>query len=183
MEQTRKILEELQAFMFWRAGIRTPPPSLGNTAIAAFSSANYPLAAWLNKNRTSSFLKNTVRAVYFLDPPEVAVCVKAGLAWARWAGRDKRIRLYSRKSETDKGGGKDVFRELLGLKKDDPALPAPPFVLSSPDNKRTVASLSAASWVKTFKNVLGVDVILEWWDVHHFIPATVLTHALAQRDI
>jgi hypothetical protein len=37
--------------------------------------------------------------------------------------------------------------------------------------------------VKTFKDTLGVDVALAWWDVHHFIPATVLTHALAQGDI
>jgi hypothetical protein len=180
MAQTGQILEELQAFMFWRAGIHTPPASLGNTAIAAYSSTtSYVLAKWLvdPKNRASSFFKNTVRAIYFLDPPEVDVCVTAALAWARWAGSDKRIRLYSRKLE------KDAFRALLGLKPHDPALPAPPFVQNSPDNKRTVASLSVDSWVKTFKDTLGVDVALAWWDVHHFIPATVLTHALAQGDI
>lgn len=37
MEKTGKILEELQAFMFWRAGVGTPPASLGRTAIAGFS--------------------------------------------------------------------------------------------------------------------------------------------------
>src|SRR5262249_27012963 len=56
MQQTGEILKELQAFMFWRAGIHTPPASLGNTAIAAFSSATaadedkpgtWVLAKWL----------------------------------------------------------------------------------------------------------------------------------------
>ena len=193
MAQTGQILEELQAFMFWRFGIHTPPASLGNTAIGAFSStASYVLPKWLvdPKNRTSSFFKNTVRAIYFLDPPVVDVCVTSALAWARWAGSDKRIRLYSRKFE------KDAFRTLLGLKPPDPALPVPPFIQNSPDNRRTVVSLSTPSppgsprpwdesmvWVKTFKNILGVNVALEWWDAHHFIAATVLTHALAQGDI
>jgi hypothetical protein len=180
--------------MFWRAGIHTPPASLGNTAIAAFSSTtSYDfLPKWLvdPKNRTSSFFKNTVRAIYLLDPPEVNRSVTAALAWARWAGSDKRIRLYSRKLE------KDNFRTLLGLKAHDPALPVPPFVQNSPDNRRTVVSLSTPSppgsprpcddsvvWTKTFKNILGVKVDLAWWDAHHFIPATMLTHALAQGDI
>ncbi len=200
MEKTGKILEELQAFMFWRAGVRTPPASLGPTIIAAFSSATgyrdnsgtYHLVEWLvaPRNRKSSFLKDTVKAIYFLDPPYVDLCVTAALSWADWAGTDKRIRLYSRKPEPNPDKKEEerekeivlgAFRKLLGLKPGDPELPAQPYVLNSAT--RTVASLSLATWNRAFNNILGESVSLPWWDVHHFIAATVLTHALAQGDI
>ena len=193
MAATGKILEELQAFMFWRAGIRMPPASVGPTMIAAFSSATgwpdkpggppaHLLAEWLvaSRNRTSSFFKDTVKAIYFLDPPYVGLCVTAALSWADWAGPDKRIRLYSRKSEKETGS---AFRKLLGLKPGDPALPTQPYVFNSPSGTRTLASLSLDSWQRALNDIAGDKFTLAWWDVHHFIPAFALTHALAQGDI
>lgn len=175
MEKTGKILEELQAFMFWRAGVGTPPVSLGRTAIAGFSSANRELTKWLKDeaNRNGSFLKNTVKAIYFFDPPtdSINAAVTAALGWAAVAAKDTRVRLYSRENTAS-------HKTLLGSKP-----PAPPYVLTSPDKKRSVAELPPPTWVKTFKDVLGIDVKVEWWDAHHFIPATMLTHALAQGDI
>src|SRR5262249_27095648 len=68
-DQIGLILEELQAFMFWKAGVQ-PPPSVGKTALASFSSANFFLGGWLAnpKNRTGKFLSDVVTAIYFLDP-------------------------------------------------------------------------------------------------------------------
>ena len=192
MQKTGEILEELQAFMFWKAGIHTPPASLGTTAIAAFSSGTYPLAEWLAKNRKSSFFKNTVRAIYFLDPPQPNKCVTPALDWADWAGSDTRIRMYSRMSPDDPRAAVG-FRKLLKLKSGAP-LPQPPFVQKTKDNKRTVASfyLNSSSkdpdwpyvavWVNTLQKILGVNWVgvPRWWDAHHFIAATMLTHALWQ---
>ena len=157
---------------------------MGNTAIAAYSSANGLLAGtprnptgWLtaHRNLKSSFLNDTVRAVYFLDPPHLEFCVRAGRSWARRGGSDKRVRLYSRDN------WKTAFRTLLELDRKAPALPAAPFIVDSAEKKRTVACLPTASWVKLVKTPSGT--VLKWWDTHHFIPATVLTHALAQGDL
>jgi hypothetical protein len=51
------------------------------------------------------------------------------------------LRLYSRKPEKQEEVKKvgDAFRKLLGLKAGDP-LHAQPYIMKSPDNKRTVAS-------------------------------------------
>jgi len=174
-EQTGKILEELQAYMFWRAGIADPPGSVGNTAIAAFSSANYELRKWLESpaNRKGAFLSQTVRAIYFLDPPTAAIdpCITAALTWAKGAGSDKRIRLYSRVSTSS-------HQKLLGAQP-----PPEPYVENSSNKRHTAAVLLLGSWDKTFKNVVNLNTTFAWWDAHHFIAATMLTHALAQGDI
>ena len=172
MDQAGEILEELQAFMFWRAGVSLPPTSLGHTAIAAYSSANYVLTDWLKRegNRSSSFLQNTVRALYYLDPPDINDSIKWALTWAG-ANGDKRIRLYTRDSSPS-------HAKLLGSKP-----PNAPYVKNSPDGMRTAAALPTSAWIRTFKDVLGSKVDLAWWDAHHFIPATVLTHAVQQGDL
>jgi len=181
-EQTAKILQEIQAFMFWRAGIADPPLSIGGTAFAAFSSANYKLTDWLanDKNLKGDFLLDTLKAVYFLDPPQRAVdgCIAAALKWADKAS-DARIRLYSQYRMDSQG-------KLLGLKAGD-KLPAAPFFESSP--KRTATALPdvdpISTWSKTFANLFGRprNPAYVWADIHHIIPATMLTHALAQGDI
>jgi hypothetical protein len=179
-EQTAKILEEIQAFMFWRAGVADSPTSIGRTALAAFSSANYKLTDWLanDKNLKGNFLVNTLKAVYFLDPPGTAVdgCIAAALNWADKAS-DARIRLYSQYR-------KDSQKKLLGLKAAD-KLPSAPFFASSPDSKRTATALPISTWSKTFADLFGGPrhPAYEWADIHHIIPATMLTHALAQGDV
>jgi hypothetical protein len=179
-EQTGKILEEIQAFMFWRAGVANPPASIGKTALAAFSSANYKLTDWLNsdKNLKGAFLLNALKAVYFLDPPQGAVdgCITAALKWSTKAS-DARIRLYSQYRL-------DSQKKLLGL----PAagqLPAAPFIAGALQNTRTATALPIATWSKTYASLFGGqrNPALNWGDVHHIIPATMLTHALAQGDL
>jgi hypothetical protein len=178
-----RLLGELQAFMFWRAAIAAPPSSVGKTALSAFSSATYDLAAWLDSNAASTFLRDTISAVYFLDPPRVGDAVTAGLTWRRRMGKDKRVRVYSAKDVNKETETLHVpaYRRLLGLKPTD-AL-SPPFVRDAADNKITLAWFPKESWASTFQD-LGVKVGFTWamWDAHHLIPATVLPHALTQGD-
>src|SRR5262249_41395069 len=175
-EKTARILEEIQAFMFWQAGVANPPESIGNTALAAFSSANYKLTEWLGNatNLRGNFLVNKLKAVYFLDPPKIAVdgCITAALKWAEKAS-DARIRLYSQYRM-------DSQKKLLGLKPTD-KLPAAPYIKSSPGNKRTATALPISTWSTTFAGLFSGPrkPAYEWGDVHHIIPATMLTHALA----
>ncbi len=180
-EQMARILEEIQAFMFWRAGIEEPPTTIGATALAAFSSGNYLLTDWIKNddNLKGDFLKKTLRAVYFLDPPEIAVegCVAAALKWADKA-TDPRIRLYSQYR-------KDVHKQLLGMKPTD-KLPPAPYFLKSDDEKRTATALPVdACWWPTYEAVFGVPrtPLYAWGDIHHIMPGTMLTHALSQKDI
>lgn len=175
-DEMGRLLADLQAYMFWRVGIVAPPAAVGATALSGFSSMNYLLASWLDSNRTSTFLKNNITAVYFLDPPNVDDCVNAGLRWRVNLGKDKRVRLYSARNEAKFF---PAYRKLL----DPVRLPSPPFLVSDADNKITLALFPTDSWDSTFKDVLGIDTKWEYWDAHHFVPATVLTHALSQGDL
>jgi hypothetical protein len=172
-EETGKILEEIQAFMFWRAGVADLPKSIGKTAIAAFSSGNFFLNNWLanEKNRSGNFLKNTVNAVYFLDPPtsEIKGFIETALTWAG-SSSEKRIRLYSRENTP-------AHRALLGS-----APPPPPYIKNALNNKRTAAEIPLSAWETIFKNVFNQKFDFDWQYAHHSVAATMLTHALAQGD-
>jgi hypothetical protein len=163
MKQAGAILEELQAFMFWRAGVADPPATIGDTAMSFYSSICRWLPEWLTdaNNLRSTFLKDTVKAIYLLDPPNFSESVTAALGWAKAPRVDKRVRFYSR-YKNDAG-----HTLMFGSK-----APDRPYVVTSTDGKRTAAVLPEESW----EVLLGVP--LEEWDVHHFIPATVLTHAI-----
>jgi hypothetical protein len=178
-EQTGKILEELQAFMFLRAGIADPPKSVGKTALASFSSGNFYLGRWLAdpKNRSGNFLSKIVTAVYFLDPilnpprTDVNTFIASALTWAGKA--DKRIRLYMRYPSAS-------HSKLLPGK----SLPSSPYILNSSDNRRTAAVLSDADWAKAFTKATGRSAgKWNWQWSHHLFAATMLTHALAQGDL
>ena len=69
----------------------------------------------------------------------------------------------------------------VGLDPKDP-LASPPYLLDAANNRITLALFPKESWDRTFKEVLGIDTKWTEWDAHHFVPATVLTHALAQGD-
>jgi len=178
-DEMGRLLADLQAFMFWNVGMAVPPSTVGKTALSAFSSGNGPLARFLTNNRASSFLKNNITAVYFLDPPGVKECVDAGLEWRRTMGKDKRVRLYSARIES---GFHPHYRRLLGLKPSD-SLPSPPYLLNAADNKITMALFPTASWDRVYKDLFGKDTKWGYWSAHHFVPATALTHALSQGDI
>ena len=171
-EETGRILLDLQAFIFTRAR-QAPPSSIGKTAIAAFSSGNDILKMWLDPaNQAGSFLKNTVRALYFLDPRSDIIdqCIRLALDWAGPAARDKRIRLYNRIPWPS-------HKQLL-----DP-VPSDPFVRNSADNRRTLSVVQLATWKKTVTKIgPNPSYIWDWGEAHHLIAATMLTHALAQGD-
>lgn len=184
LSQTEKmgtILEDLQAFMFTKAG-QVPPLSIGNTAIAAFSSTNFVLRDWLNDstNRNGNFLSNTVRALYFLDPPPsteesdlIADCITLALLWAGSDDRDKRIRLYNRIPWPS-------HKKLLGS-----APPPEPFVRNSNHDRRTLSVVGDGSWKRSVAKALGStpSYYWDWGEDHHLIAATMLTHALSWGDI
>ncbi len=177
-EQTGKILEELQAFMFLRAGVTDPPKSVGKTAMASFSSGNYYLGEWLADpaNRNGNFLTNVVKAVYFLDPPlnpgkeDVDAFIASAQTWA--GAGDKRIRLYMRDHSAS-------HAKLLGK-----TPPGAPYVLNSPDGLRTAAEIPTKYWTAALAKVVGP--IDPKWDgfgfAHHMFAAAMLTHALSQTD-
>jgi hypothetical protein len=177
-EQLGKILTDLQAFMFLRAGVQARPTSVGKTALASFSSANFFLGAWLADpaNRSGNFLSKVVSAVYFLDPilfpghpPDVNDFVASALQWSD-AGTDKRIRLYMRYPAA-------AHKKLTGK---DPS--GGPFFGVSSDKRRTAAVLTDDNWAAAFKNAMGRSRKPEFGFSHHMIAATMLTHAVAQGD-
>jgi len=191
-EETEELLNELQAYMFWKDGVDAPPKSIGNTAIAAFSAGNFLPRNWLMTadKRKGHFLSSVVRAMYFFDPtrqytdPKTKEVVHflddlitSALAWAP-DGADKRIRLYTQFTWPS-------LQKLM-----DTPLPGPPYFVLSSDKRRTVSVVTSATWsnllVKTIDPVLWKILKLSpskpvpFPFVHHALAATMLTHALAQ---
>lgn len=193
-EETEELLNELQAYMFWKDGVDAPPKSIGNTAIAAFSAGNFLPRNWLmnDDKRKGHFLSSVVRAMYFFDPTrqyvdpetkEVVHFLDDLIASARnWApdGADKRIRLYIQYTWPS-------LQKLM-----DKPLPDPPYFVLSSDKTRTVSVVTNATWsnwlVKTIDPVLwkaakrSPSKPVPFAFVHHALAATMLTHALAQGD-
>jgi hypothetical protein len=180
-DKTGQILQELQAFMFMRAGVTTPPATVGKTALASFSSGNFVLGRWLADatNRAGDFLANRVNAVYFLDPrleidpkkTDVKTFVAAAMTWAK--GTDKRIRLYMRYPST-------AHTQLL---RTTPS--ASIYVLNSSDGGRqTAAVLPSESWKAALVKIFGPQgkSFVAWSFAHHMFAGTMLTHALSQGD-
>jgi hypothetical protein len=170
-KQTGEILEEIQAFMFWRAGVPDPPKTVGKTAIAAFSSGTFHLDNWLRDadNLSGTFLSKMVSAVYWLDPRTDYVdrFIEASLHWADSAGGDKRIRLYMRYQSAS-------HTRLLGT------TPPAPYVRNTTGDKRTAAVITDENWAKVVTTYLGGAPFdkVNWGYAHHVICATMLTHAL-----
>ena len=185
-KQMGRILLELQSFMFRKAGVATPPETLGDTAIGSFSSGTHILARILASpdNVGEAFLNDTVRAVYFFDTPGWAIgdCVAASLAWAGAAGRDKRVRFYNQDSQPGDG---DLWPALKTFAKHLPApLPKEPFIANSTDKRLTLGFVSRASWKALIKQAAGVQLTGDVWAyVHHATAATMLSHALSTDDL
>jgi hypothetical protein len=176
------ILEEIQAFMYMAKGRAKLPSSLGRVAMASFSSGNYFLGELLADadNRATGFLKNMLKAVYFLDPAldpgsgeDVNTFINSATLWAK-DNPDKRIRLYMRDPA-------DAQKQLLG-KNPPPA----PYVGNTADGLRTAAALPSKVWVAALKTQLGValpNVDYQWFSfAHHMFAGTMLVHALSQVD-
>lgn len=180
-QQTETVLQEVQAYMFWKAGVATPPKSIGKTAVAAFSSGNFILNNWLKDpdKRTSHFFSSIVSAVYFLEPLRNAKkdgkwvdvldgFVTSALEWSK-KNADKRIRVYMQWQWP-------ALQKLI-----DAPLHAPPHFDDSSDGRRTVAVIPNAAWIKAF-TAAGRRPPLDWTVIHHAIAGTMLTHALSPHD-
>jgi hypothetical protein len=181
-QNIQTILEEIQAFMYMAKGRAKLPSSLGRVAMASFSSGNYFLGELLADagNRATNFLKNVLKAVYFLDPAldpgsgeDVNTFIKSATLWAK-DDPNKRIRLYMRDPA-------DAQKQLLDKKP-----PSGPYVSSTADGLRTAAELPSKLWVAALKTQLGVDlpnVDDQWFSfAHHMFAGTMLVHALSQLD-
>ena len=166
------ILLELQALMFRRSGVRTPPATLGRTAVGAFSSGNNFMAAFLQspKNRAHRFCLETLQEVLCFDPPGyvVSALTAAAFTWAGSPDTGRRIALYTQ-------GGHEAHGKLLG----HPPPPAP-YVETTPDGTRTSALLPAAVWRATLEDLTGRPRP-RWGfqETHQVIAAMMLTHAMA----
>jgi hypothetical protein len=182
MKQTGLILEELRAFMFMSAGVSTKEGSVGSTALASFSSGNIILGSWIasESNRNSDFMQNTVKALYFLDPaldprnpPDVNAFIPSALLWAK-SSTDKAVRLYMRYPA-------DAHKKLL-----DKTPPAAPYVVNSSVARRTAAVLPPEIWTAALTKIFGAQdpkTFVAWSFAHHMFAATMLTHALSQKDL
>jgi hypothetical protein len=60
---------------------------------------------------------------------------------------------------------------------------AAPYVEPALNNTRTAAALPPSTWSETFEGLFKRKPGYDWSDVHHIIPGTMLTHALAQGDL
>jgi hypothetical protein len=174
------ILEEIQAFMYMAKGREKLPSSLGRVAMASFSSGNFFLGELLADadNRATNFLKNVLKAVYFLDPAlgppieDVNTFINSATLWAA-DNPDKRIRLYMR----DRAGAQ---KKLLGKEP-----PSAPYVANTADGLRTTAELPKEIWVAALTK-LGFTLPNQnynWFNfAHHMFAGTMLVHALSQVD-
>jgi hypothetical protein len=197
-----QLLLELQAFMYRFLSVPNVPDSLGKTAIAAFSSATHVLHKWLQSptNRGGDFLKNTVKAVYFLDPtvwprpfnpPELKdydanTYMASALTWAenpKITGR--RIRLYMRDHSDAHALLLGTYDETKGTMVPVKSVPSIPYVKNSVDGLRTAAELHQRFWIAPLKEFAGRTIALgnAFPPTHHLFAATLLTHALAQKDL
>ncbi len=167
------VLAEIQAFMFRRAGVATPPAEIGRTAMAAFSSGNGYLATFLGtpKNRAHRFCTEILQEVYLFDPPKYLVdsTVASALAWAGPSATGRHVRIYNQFLH-------DAHTRVLGAPP-----PAVPFVATAGDGTRTVGVLTVATWKRSIEARTGqpLGAGFDWRNVHQLIPSMLLTHAVA----
>lgn len=167
------VLREIQAFMFRRAGIYTPP-ALGRTALASFSSGNNWVTAFLAKrqNQESAFYQQTLRELYMFDAPGYgsAAWVAQAIAWANRGDVAKMIRAYT-------SHGVSSYAKLLGHTPPQKV----PFVESSDDGNRTAAVLPIAAWRNAIIASGGLPTSFDtdqFGSTHQLVSAIMLTDAL-----
>ncbi len=164
---TEELLNEINAFMFRRANIFTPP-ALGRVALGGFSSGVALMSNLLSSVQSSRSLK-ALSEVYMFDRGHGVgqtgrneATVAAVASAAAWAGRDqaKIVRFYSQMDSS----AVTNYSSLVGR--------TPPRGVSVTDTgTRTVTVLPASAWA-SFRAWRGGD------DLHQLISATMLTDAL-----
>jgi hypothetical protein len=162
----QETLEEIQVYMYFRAGRKFARPNVGRTAAAALSNGNVLLTAFLNSHPDRPFLRNIVREIYIFDPNGDshalnAAPVEAALAWARSDPSDKMIRYFAQQHHP-------VHDRLLGV-----APPSGNFVQDGTNPNFTGGVLSESAWI-----ALGARDTSGWQAAHQLIPSMLLTHAM-----
>jgi hypothetical protein len=166
------ILREVQAFLFRRAGVYTPP-GLGRVALASFSGGNELVTKFLSNltNQAHPFYLDTLQEIYMFD-----IAQRSVTAWLTevqaWAGRGtsttKMIRAYTQFPV-------GAYASLLGG-----APAAAPFVATSADGLRTAAVLPGLAWNRAAA-AAGAPIMAAggaFHDTHQLISALMLTDAL-----
>lgn len=175
----RRLLLDVQAFMFRRAG-NPNPPGIGRLAMASFSSGHNTLACLLASpgNPADPFITDTLQEIYLFDPNAdragpFAGTVQAIADWLKTGPSTQKIaRVYSQLTPKDDQGN-DLLAPILAQLQ-IVAPPQSPFDVNSPVNANvSVTCLPLGMW-----NQLSNSKFTKSVDAHQVIPAVMLTDAL-----
>jgi outer membrane protein OmpA-like peptidoglycan-associated protein len=168
------LLQEINLFMFRRAGILNPsrPPEIGRVAFGTYSAGHGEVRKFLTRNKTHSFCLQKLKELYFFDyfqksEKNEALLVDAALGWARLGDdKDKMIRVYTQGNLSSYGPILGSKVQLTGTSKSQ--------LFGS--GLRTVAYLPWQSW-EVARRKEGIKQTTPS-DVHQLIPGLMLTDAL-----
>ncbi|MEU9918262.1 hypothetical protein [Streptomyces sp. NPDC051001] len=172
----QEYLEEIQAFMFRRAGNFSFGP-IGRLGMGSFSSGHALLSCFLTEpaNQTHPLFLDTLQEVYLFDPhgDQAGVTADALTHVTAWAARDsartKIARLYT---QHDLG---QLGPLLAGL---GVTAGAAPFHAETADGRKSLTSLPAAAWQSVAQRLHGSVPYVNSGQVHQVIPALMVTDAL-----
>ncbi|MET9735478.1 hypothetical protein ABZZ79_34070 [Streptomyces sp. NPDC006458] len=169
-------LEEIQAFMFRRAG-NFAFGSIGRLAMGSFGSGHALLSCFLARaaNQTHPLFLDTLQEVYLFDPhADEAGATDDALAHATaWAARGpagaKTVRLYTQNDPAKLG----PLLARLGV-----TAGVPPFHAETADGRKSLTSLPPAAWQSLARRLEGRVSYADSGQVHEAIPALMVTDAL-----
>ncbi|MFJ5776895.1 hypothetical protein [Streptomyces sp. NPDC093094] len=169
-------LEEIQAFMFRRAG-NFAFGSVGRLAMGSSGSGHALLSCFLTRaaNQTHPLFLDTLQEVYLFDPhPGDAGATDGALAHATaWAARgpegERTVRLYTQNDPAELGPSAARLEVTAG---------AAPFHAETPDGRMSLTSLPPAAWQGLAQRLEGRVPYTDSGQVHEVIPALMVTDAL-----
>ncbi|MFK4593722.1 hypothetical protein [Streptomyces pristinaespiralis] len=172
----QEYLEEIQAFMFRRAGNFSFGP-VGRLGMGSFSSGHALLSCFLTQpaNQTHPLLLDTLQEVWLFDPhaDKAEVTGEALAHVAAWAVRSsaatKIARLYT---QNDPGHLAPLLAQL-GV-----TAGAAPFHAETADGRKSLTSLPQAAWQSVAQQLQGTVPYTNSGQVHQVIPALMVTDAL-----
>ncbi len=172
----QEYLEELQGFMFRRAG-NFLSPGIGRLGMASFSSGHALLSCFLAKaaNQSHPLYLDALQEVYLFDPhaDQAAETLGPTTNVALWASRGtaatKVARLYT---QNDPATVAPLLAQL-GLSGG-----VAPFDVTTPDGRKSVACLPLASWNSLATSVGSGVPYANTGQVHQGMSALMLTDAL-----
>ncbi|MEV5017691.1 hypothetical protein ACIGW1_31905 [Streptomyces sp. NPDC053780] len=172
----QEYLEEIQAFMFRRAGNFSFGP-IGRLAMGSFSSGHALMSCFLSKaaNQTHPLFQDVLQEVYVFDPhaDQAQVTAEALAHLAGWAVRGsastKIARLYTQNDPAQLG----PLLAQLGL-----TAGTAPFHAETPDGRKSLTSLPPGAWQNLAQRLNGAVPYTNSGQVHQVIPALMVTDAL-----